>query len=116
VTLYDEIGGQVVLKSAVTVFYNRVTEDAALAQWFGGVDLSTLRAHQRAFLAAALGGPDLFAGRDLSVAHAGMNITDEAFDAIVAHLLTTLDDLSVERSLIDRVGEQIEQMRVQVVV
>lgn len=114
-TLYEEIGGQAVLKTAVTVFYDRVLADDLLAHWFEGIDLSRLRAHQRAFLAAALDGPGLFAGRDLREAHRGMQITEEAFSAIVVHLTTTLDDLGVPAELLSEVTRRLEAQRSSIV-
>jgi len=114
-TLFEQVGGQAAVKTAVTVFYNRVTDDASLAKWFDGVDLSKLRAHQRAFLSAALDGPPVFAGRDLGEAHAGMEITNEAFDSIVRHLAVTLDDLAVPREVIAQVEERLEALRAEIV-
>lgn len=114
-TIYDQIGGQPVIKTATTVFYGRVTSDAALEHWFGGVDISRLRAHQRAFLAAALDGPQLFTGLDLGEAHAAMAITDEAFTLVVGHLITTLDDLGVAERILTEVEQRLESLRSQVV-
>lgn len=114
-TIYEQVGGGDVVRTAVTVFYNRVVDDESLAPWFEGVDLSRLKAHQRAFLSAALEGPVLFSGRDLGDAHAGLDITDAAFDAIVEHLLTVLGDLDIDPTLVDRVGRRLENLRSQVV-
>ena len=114
-TIYDKIGGQPVIKTATTVFYDRVTGDDALAQWFAGRDLSRLRAHQRAFLAAALDGPQLFTGLDLGEAHTGMAITDDAYTRVVGHLIITLDDLGVEGELLTEVERRLEVLRPQVV-
>lgn len=114
-SLYDQVGGNTAVKAAVTVFYNRVLADETLAHWFEGIDLSRLRAHQRAFLAAALGGPELFAGRDIATAHAGMNITDEAFDTIIQHLAATLHDLGASDDLVAEVRSRLEALRVDVV-
>lgn len=114
-TLFEQVGGQAAVKTAVTVFYNRVTDDPSLAKWFEGIDLSRLRAHQRAFLSAALDGPPVFAGRDLGEAHAGMEITDEAFDSIVTHLSVTLDDLAVPREIIAQVEQRLEGLRAEIV-
>ena len=47
-SVYDEIGGAPAVKAAVTVFYDRVTADPELAEWFEGVDLKRLKGHQRA--------------------------------------------------------------------
>lgn len=114
-TIYEQLGGSDAIKTAVTVFYNRVVDDESLAKWFEGVDLSRLRAHQRAFLTAALDGPRLFAGRDLTQSHAGLEITDEAFEQIVNHLLITLADLDVDPTAIERVGERLDALRSQIV-
>jgi hemoglobin len=111
VTIYDQIGGQPVIKTATTVFYSRVTSDEALAQWFDGVDISRLRAHQRAFLAAALDGPQLFTGLDLGETHAAMAITDDAYTRVVAHLITTLDDLGVQEDILTEVEARLESLR-----
>lgn len=114
-TIYDRIGGQPVIKTATMVFYGRVTDDAALARWFDGIDISRLRAHQRAFLAAALDGPQLFTGLDLGEAHSGMEITDDAYTRVVAHLITTLEDLGVEQAVLTEVEARLELLRAQVV-
>jgi hemoglobin len=115
VTIYDQIGGQPVIRTATTVFYERVTNDAALARWFSDIDISRLRAHQRAFLAAALDGPQLFTGLDLGQAHAGMEIDDDAYTRVVAHLITTLDDLGVQERILTEVELRLEALRRQVV-
>lgn len=114
-TLFDQVGGQAAVKTAVTVFYNRVTDDPSLAQWFEGVDLSRLRAHQRAFLSAALDGPPVFSGRDLGEAHAGMEITDTAFTSIVRHLSITLGDLAVPDGIIAQVEQRLEALRSEII-
>ncbi len=110
-SVYDEIGGAPAVKAAVTVFYDRVTADPELAQWFEGVDLRRLKAHQRAFLASALGGPELFSGRGLDAAHADLRITPEAFDAVVEHLAVTLHDLGASDDIVGRVRVRLEGLR-----
>lgn len=112
---YEEIGGNTAVKAAVTVFYNRVLADSELAPWFEGIDLSRLKAHQRAFLTMALAGPEMFAGRNLQEAHAGMEITDSAFDTITSHLATALADVGVDDVVIETLMERIEGHRSQIV-
>ncbi|MEI3865494.1 group 1 truncated hemoglobin [Microbacterium sp. CCNWLW134] len=114
-SVYDELGGSAAVKAAVTVFYDRVKADPDLARWFENVDLGRLKGHQRAFLAAALGGPELFSGRGLEHAHAGLDITDDAYDAVVEHLATTLHDLGAADDLVGVVRAHLEGCRDQVV-
>jgi hemoglobin len=61
-------------------------------------DLDDLRAHQTAFLAAALGGPQQYSGRGLRSAHAGRGIQAHHFAAVAGHLQTALQDAGVPRA------------------
>ena len=112
---YDDIGGAGAVKAAVAVFYQRVLDDPDLRAWFADVDLQRLKAHQRAFLSHALGGPDLFAGRSMAQAHAGLAITDDAFQAVVEHLVMTLHDLGVGDDQLATVRATVEGLRDEVV-
>lgn len=114
-SIYDQIGGHAAVKAAVEVFYQRVTADPLLKPWFADVDLQRLKAHQRAFLAAALGGPEMFSGRDIGTAHASLNITGPAFDAVCEHLAITLRDLGVEPAAIEQVTARITPFKEQIV-
>ena len=114
-SVYDEIGGAAPVKAAVTVFYDRVLADPSLAHWFAGIDLKRLKAHQRAFLAAALGGPELFSGRNMHGAHAGLGITPEAFDSVVEHLAVSLHDLGVADHIVVSIRERLEPLRADIV-
>lgn len=114
-SLFDEIGDAATLRTAVNLFYQRVLADPRLAPWFAKVDMTRLRAHQLAFLAAALGGPNLFNGRDIAQAHAGLKITDEAFDELLGHLATTLRDLGTDPAVVARVVRRLEALRTAVV-
>lgn len=114
-TWYDELGGDAGLKTAVTIFYARVLADAELAPYFAGTDVTRLRMHQRAFLAAALGGPGLFSGRPLERAHAGLSITDDAYDRVVDHLAATLGDLGMAPASVAGVRAHVESLRARVV-
>lgn len=114
-TIYDSIGGAPALAAAVDDFYTRLLADPRLAGYFAGADLRRLKNHQRAFLAAALGGPQLYQGRDMAAAHAHLAITGEDFDGVVAHLVDTLAGLSVPGETIERIGSLLAPLREAVV-
>ena len=109
--LYSEIGGVRVLRTAVTVLYQRVLADPVLAPWFAGVDLDQLRAHQHAFLTAALDGPNVFAGRPPDEAHAGLHVTGAAFDRLIDHLTGVLRDLGVAPATVAEAAARLEALR-----
>ena len=114
-SVYDEIGGAPTMKAVVTVFYDRVVADPQLEKWFRDVDMTRLKAHQRAFLTAALGGPEVFSGRSLEAAHADLEITGDAFDAVVEHLASSLHDLGVPDEVVESVRARLDGSRDEIV-
>jgi hemoglobin len=114
-SIYDSIGGAPSVSIAVDKFYGRVLNDPQLAHYFAGVDIDKLKAHQRAFIAAAVGGPEIYRGRDMAAAHATLGIKDQDFDAVVAHLVATLAELGVPPETIADIGGALAPLRSQIV-
>jgi hemoglobin len=114
-SIFESIGGAPTVALAVDDFYARALGDPILAPYFDGVDLDRQRRHMRAFLAGAIGGPDVYRGRDMSAAHAHLGITDEAFDHVVEHLVATLTALEVPEHFISAIGAKLAPLRAQVV-
>lgn len=114
-SIYESIGGAESVAAAVDHFYDRVLADPVLAPYFSATQMQRQKAHMRAFLAVAVGGPELYAGRDMSAAHAGLGITDEAFDHVVEHLVATLEALGVPAEIIGQIGAKLLPLRGQVV-
>ena len=110
-SIYASIGGAPAVRAAVDDFYARVLADRRLAPFFAGTDLERLKAHQRAFLAAAIGGPEVFGGRDLASAHAGLGIADRDFDAVVGHLAGTLIGLGVPEDTMGQIAGALAPLR-----
>lgn len=114
-SIYDQVGGHAAVKAAVEVFYQRVTADPLLEPYFEHVDMQRLKGHQRAFLAAALGGPEMFSGRDIATAHSHLNITGPAFEAVSEHLAITLRDIGVDAETIAQVTARIATYKAEIV-
>lgn len=111
----DTADGTDAIRAAVSVFYDRVLGDPQLAGWFAGVDMNRLRKHQTTFLLYALGGRETYLGRPLHEAHAGLHITDAAFDATVEHLVVALHEVGVAPDVITQLRSRVEQTRSQIV-
>lgn len=114
-TIYEQIGGSAAVNAAVDLFYDKVTSDPGLAPYFTGVEMPRLKGHQRAFLTAAMGGPTAYKGRDMGTAHAELLLTDADFDAVVGHLVATLEELKVPAETIGQVGEALAPLRAEIV-
>ena len=114
-SIYEEIGGRAAVDAAVAGLYERIMADPALSPYFDGVDMARLARHQRAFVGAALGGPVVYAGSDMASAHAGLEITPEAFGAVVGHLVDTLTSLGVPEATINEIGARLAPLQDDVV-
>src|SRR3954471_7486283 len=114
-SIYDEIGGRPAVAAAVEDLYARILSDDTLAHYFEGLDMARQKAHLRAFVAAALGGPQLYAGRDMHAAHAGLGIDGQAFDRVVRHLAAALGGLGVRTETIAAIADTLAPLRRQIV-
>jgi hemoglobin len=114
-SLYRRIGGEPAIAAAVDGLYERILADDELASYFSGVDLARLKAHQRAFLASALGGPVQYRGRPLDDGHRHLAITATAYDKVIDHIVGTLESLDVDPAVIDEVTAAVRSLQPQVV-
>jgi hemoglobin len=110
-SLYEELGSEIGIRKVVDDFYDRVVADPELAPYFSLSDMAGLRRHQVDFLSAATGGPKHYSGQDIAAAHAGLAITDTAFDLVVGHLLGCLDGFGVGPGTVGRVVEALSPLR-----
>jgi hemoglobin len=100
--------------AAVEIFYRRVLSDPAINHFFDSVDMDEQMAKQKAFLTMVFGGPADYSGKDMRAAHAHLveqGLDDKHFDAVVAHLQGTLDELDVPASMSEEVINIAESVR-----
>ncbi len=103
-SLYQKIGGKPALDAVVESFYVKVLADARIKHFFDDVNMTKQRRKQKEFLAAALGGPIPWTGKDLRKAHEHITgLTDEHFNAVAENLQKTLVEFKVKPDLIDQV-------------
>ncbi len=105
-TIFDKLGGEGAVNAAVDIFYRRVLSDNRVSGFFDTTNMDKQRAKQKAFLTMVFGGPNEYPGKDLQTAHAPLvekGLNDTHFDIVLDHLRGTLDDLNVEKGLVDHV-------------
>jgi hemoglobin len=108
---YTRLGGTLAFEALVEELDRRILQDERLRAYFDGVSLERLQGHQRSFLAMAFGGPPGYLGRTVEAAHARLDVTDEAFDRVMDHLIATLVDLGVAPPLIREVAWTLLPLR-----
>ena len=103
--LWDALGGEQVLAKVVDRFVDLATTDPKVNYSRGGrypINDATLGFSKRAalqFISAATGGPYSYSGKTIREIHAGMNISDQEFDAITANFRRALEENGVTQEL-----------------
>ncbi len=115
VSIFERLGQEQGIRTAVDDFYQRVLADPELTSYFDGADVRRLRAHQASLLVQVTGGPANYAGRDLSAAHDHLDIAPEDFDRVVGHLVATLTALGVAQADIAEIGAALTAHRQEIV-
>lgn len=106
-TLYDNLGGQQAIELVVDDFYKRVLADESVNHFFADTDMAKQRLHQTAFISYALGGSTQYKGRSMEIAHTGLNLQPEHFEAIVKHLDEALAVHGVSPEDMNAVNERV---------
>ena len=115
-TLYERLGGKEAIHMLVDDFVARLAADPSIKARFDFKNsprtkelvaqrvppplaemqtVGTLKAYLTEQICEATGGPCSYVGKNMKEAHAGMGITGAEFDAVVKHLVASLDKLKV---------------------
>ncbi|CAM4415417.1 group I truncated hemoglobin [Paenibacillus tarimensis] len=110
-TLFTKLGGQETVDKVVDSFYAKVLADPLVSPFFVHTDMARQRRHQAAFIGFALGSGAAYTGKSMAKAHEGMNLQPEHFNAIAAHLSTTLEEFGVSGEDIHQVMAKISALK-----
>jgi hemoglobin len=94
-SLYDRLGGKGAIVAVTEEFVTRVGADARIKHRFFNTDLEKLKLLLVEFVCMATGGPCKYTGQDMETSHAGMELVEEEFTALVEDLAGALDKFKV---------------------
>jgi hemoglobin len=94
-SLYDRLGGKEAITAVIDEFVARTTTDPRIKFRFMNVDAANLKKNLVDFVCVATGGPCKYEGRDMTTTHAGMDLADDEFTALVEDLVGALDKFKV---------------------
>ncbi len=89
--LYERLGGEPAITKVVDDFVGIVAADDRINHFFANANIPHLKEMLVKQIGAATGGPQKYDGKSMPEAHAGMNITDADFGALVEDLGKALD-------------------------
>jgi hemoglobin len=93
--LFERLGGKPAITAVVDEFVARVAADKRINLRFINTDIPQLKVFLVDFVCVATGGPCKYEGRDMHGAHAGMQLVDEEFAALVEDLAGAMGALKV---------------------
>src|SRR6185436_733497 len=114
--LYERLGGLDAITAVVDDFVGRTTTDPRIKDRFFNTDPVHLKQMLVELVCMATGGPCKYTGRDMASAHAGMDLVDEEFGALVDNLKGTLDKFKVPAAIQGELIGRIAPLKPQIVV
>lgn len=114
-SLYDRVGGDKAMETAVDVFYRKVLRDELVGPFFADVDMEAQRLKQKSFLAMAFGGPYPYSGKDMRVVHQRLvnelGLNEAHFDRVMALFREAVREIHVPEAEIASMCESLETFR-----
>jgi hemoglobin len=93
--LFERLGGKPAVEAVIDDFLGRVAADTTINAGFAVSHVPRVRQRLIELVTVGTGGPGTYSGRDMATAHAGQGVTNAQFDALVGHLVATLDKFKV---------------------
>lgn len=94
-SLYGRLGGQKAIEAVVGEFISRVAADDRIKHRFFNTDIARLTSLLVEQVCQVTGGPCKYSGGDMETVHAGMELVNEEFVALVEDLVGALDKFKV---------------------
>ena len=115
-SLFDRMGGMLVLHAVVDSLVASVAADTRINRHFRRLegDTAAIRQFKQKLidqLCEATGGPCAYSGLDMRSAHNGMNLRDSYFDALLEDFVRVLDGAAVVPQDKDELIAILEEMR-----
>ncbi len=98
-SLYERLGGYNTIAALADDLVRRMGSDQKLAKYFAGHGDDSrrkIRQLQVNMICEAAGGPCCYTGRDMKTVHKGMGIDGVSWQAMISHLIGSLDSFNVE--------------------
>lgn len=97
-SLFDRLGGQNAVNTAVDIFYRKMLLDERVNYFFDDIDMEQQIRKQKGFLTMVFGGPNHYTGKNMREGHQHLlerGLNDSHVDIVLEHLGATLKELGV---------------------
>ncbi len=107
-SLYAELGGKAGVDAIIEKFLWNVSDDDRIFQRFADSDIARFQEKMGEFICQIANGPCQYSGDDMKRVHAGHDISEMQFNAVVENLLDAMEEMkysvSTQNKLISRLA------------
>lgn len=93
--LYKALGEREGIEAITETMLYRIVDDKRLAEPFKGIDVAEFHRQFSDQICEISNGPCTYSGRTMREAHKGMNISETQFNAVVEHLIRSMETHNV---------------------
>ena len=94
-SLFNRLGGQGAIEAVVDQFVANNDADEVISHRWKATDVAGLKEHLVELICEATGGPCIYYGSSMEVAHNDLKITENEFNRVAANLISALDKFKV---------------------
>ncbi|MFO9453569.1 group 1 truncated hemoglobin [Legionella pneumophila serogroup 1] len=113
-SLFERLGGQNAVNTAVDIFYRKMLMDDRVNYFFDDVDMEQQILKQKGFLTMVFGGPNQYTGKSMREGHQHLlarSLNDSHVDIVIEHLGETLKELGANEEDIQKVAAIANSVR-----
>lgn len=113
-SLFERLGGQNAVNTAVDIFYRKMLMDDRVNYFFDDVDMEQQILKQKGFLTMVFGGPNQYTGKSMREGHQHLltrGLNDSHVDIVIEHLGETLKELGANEEDIQKVAAIANSVR-----
>lgn len=113
-SLFERLGGQGAVNTAVDIFYRKMLMDERVSHFFDDADMEQQILKQKGFLTMVFGGPNHYSGKNMREGHAHLlkrGLNDSHVDIVIEHLGATLEELGVAAEDIQQIAAIANSVR-----
>ncbi|MCB1554948.1 MAG: group 1 truncated hemoglobin [Xanthomonadales bacterium] len=113
--LYHDLGGDAGITAIVEGLLYKMVDDPRIAHHFADADIINLRQRLIEQICFESGGPCVYEGLDMQESHAGRNISEAEFNALVEDLIDVMEERSVDVGAQNRLLRRLAPMQPDIV-
>ena len=114
-TLYDDLGGQPTIDRIADEFIVEIAYDDRVFPRFADSNVQRFREKIIQHFCMIANGPCVYTGDSMVQTHAGMNISEAEFNAVVEDLIAAMDTVGVDIGTQNRLLARLATLRPQIV-